>query len=303
MKRPSKRFILAAFVVSSLTLFAAVGVFLSVWYGPAITHTVTDATSSLQQTRAFTTVSGWLGHDHGNATTSDSDQDEAVEEPAAPSNHQRSNNQHNNHRSNILAASSNLQRQGSNHRNNHQNHRNNQQNHRPTNQQNHHRSNNQQNQRNHHRSLLASDANRDIIGSRSYFRTDANARFEHPLSDGAPTHPCQEGAIFRRYAFTARDNGKLIKIVPTGNPTFPLTVLVNGFVRTLATVTKYNVAGDLRDLPLDVSFSLCGIEAVSLLMNCISIMCLESCLLLFICDIHHTFAIDSYTHVYVCCCI
>ena len=55
--------------------------------------------------------------------------------------------------------------------------------------------------------------------------------------------------------------------------------MVDGFVRTLATVAKYNVAGswggvDLRDFPLNVPFSLCGMATVSVYYYHVHIVCL-----------------------------
>jgi hypothetical protein len=69
-----------------------------------------------------------------------------------------------------------------------------------------------------------------LTSHRAAFRQRLNARMETATHVGAVTHPCQKGAVYRRYAFTSKDYGKYVDIETVGTKRI---ISVDGFVRTV----------------------------------------------------------------------
>jgi hypothetical protein len=77
-----------------------------------------------------------------------------------------------------------------------------------------------------------------LTSHRAAFRQRMNSRMETATHVGAVTHPCQKGAVYRRYAFTSKDHGKYVDIETVGTKRI---ISVDGFVRTVVEgpVVKY----------------------------------------------------------------
>jgi hypothetical protein len=69
-----------------------------------------------------------------------------------------------------------------------------------------------------------------MTSHRAFFRQHMNDRMEFATQQGAVTHPCQEGARYRRYAFSSLDQTKFLTITTVGTKKI---LRVNGFVRTV----------------------------------------------------------------------
>jgi hypothetical protein len=69
-----------------------------------------------------------------------------------------------------------------------------------------------------------------LTSHRAAFRQRMNSRMETATHVGAVTHPCQKGAVYRRYAFTSKDHGKYVDIETVGTKRI---ISVDGFVRTV----------------------------------------------------------------------
>jgi hypothetical protein len=69
-----------------------------------------------------------------------------------------------------------------------------------------------------------------LTSHRAMFRTRMNARMETATRNGAVTHPCQKGSIYRSFAFSIKDNQKYLSIKTVGNKR---VITIDGFVRTV----------------------------------------------------------------------
>lgn len=52
-----------------------------------------------------------------------------------------------------------------------------------------------------------------ITSHREYYRQRTNDRVRQTSSTGVPTHPCQKGARYRRYAFVQYDEWKTVDLI------------------------------------------------------------------------------------------
>lgn len=80
--------------------------------------------------------------------------------------------------------------------------------------------------------VLEQQSSSTISSHRAFFRKHLNARISVATPQGAVTHPCSEGARYRRYAFTFKDRNKMLTI-ETIPGTTKKTLTVDGFVRTV----------------------------------------------------------------------
>ena len=69
-----------------------------------------------------------------------------------------------------------------------------------------------------------------LTSHRAAFRQRLNARMETATHVGAVTHPCQKGAVYRRYAVSSKDYGKYMDIQTVGTRRI---IRIDGFVRTI----------------------------------------------------------------------
>jgi hypothetical protein len=69
-----------------------------------------------------------------------------------------------------------------------------------------------------------------MTSHRALFRQHMNERFEVATYQGAVTHPCQNGARYRRAAFATSDQGKIMNVTSVGTKK---VLSVDGFVRTV----------------------------------------------------------------------
>jgi hypothetical protein len=76
-----------------------------------------------------------------------------------------------------------------------------------------------------------------ITSHRAMFRTRMNARMETATRNGAVTHPCQKGSIYRRFALSIKDNQKYLTIKTVGEKR---VITIDGFVRTVINGTISN---------------------------------------------------------------
>ena len=76
-----------------------------------------------------------------------------------------------------------------------------------------------------------------LTSHRAMFRTRMNARMETATRNGAVTHPCQKGSIYRRFGFSIKDNYKYLSIKTVGDKR---VISIDGFVRTVISGTISN---------------------------------------------------------------
>jgi hypothetical protein len=69
-----------------------------------------------------------------------------------------------------------------------------------------------------------------ITSHRAYFRERTNSRMESATRNGAVTHPCKKGSIYRRFAFSMKDDNKYLNITSVGSK---VILSIDGFVRTV----------------------------------------------------------------------
>jgi hypothetical protein len=73
---------------------------------------------------------------------------------------------------------------------------------------------------------------------REFFRQRTNSRMESATRNGAVNHPCKEGSIYRRFAFSMKDDNKYLNITSVGTK---VILSIDGFVRTVVEgpITRY----------------------------------------------------------------